>query len=153
MKIHFAKVFGAYVSEEFQYSQRISIKGGNKTCIRFSKAIILLGPFQIFSYGLKRQDVLEDHNSRFFCANLYICTVNCVQWTLNTAQTWKKLQAFSTSAVLVSSFWWCYPIFYISCYLPIKFAQYVRRCICLLGHTDFCFLASSGVAVMLAVKA
>ena len=139
MKIHFAKVFGTYVSEEFQYSQRISIKGGNKTCIRFSKAIILLGPFQIFSYGLKRQDVLEDHNSRFFCANLYICTVNCVQWTLNTA--------------LVSSFWWFYPIFYISCYLPIKIAQYVRRCICLLGHTDFCFLASSGVAVMLAVKA
>ena len=38
--------FGAYVSEEFQYSQRISIKGGNKTCIRFSEAII---SFQIYS--------------------------------------------------------------------------------------------------------
>ena len=35
----------AYIPEEFQYSQRIPIKEGNKTCSGVSKAIILLLPY------------------------------------------------------------------------------------------------------------
>ena len=35
----------AYIPEEFQYSQRIPIKEGNKTCSGVSQAIILLLPY------------------------------------------------------------------------------------------------------------